>query len=202
MNPSLSKIAKTLEKEVDIEKLVDNIGIFIDKDGSVLSKFSPQEWADYINELVDEGAYITVQNYVDSVDELEWMYDKLQELKDGRRFILIAVDLKKGKIAGVLELKPDKPPFQHNCEFSVSVRPEYRGIGLGSTLFKIAIIEAKKLGYVNIYLYVASENKKAIKLYRRLGFRKIATLKKYRSHYGKFIDEIVMVYTGNPKENE
>ncbi len=200
MDPSLSKIVKTIQREVDVEQVIDNIGVFIDRDGSILSKFSPQELADYINELVDEGAYITVQNYVDSVDELEWMYQKLQELKEGRRFIIIAVDLRKGRIAGLLELKPDRPPFQHNCEFSISVRPEYRGMGLGSTMFKIAISEAKRLGYINIYLYVASENKKAIRLYRKLGFRKIAELKKYRSHYGKFIDEVVMVYTGKTRE--
>lgn len=192
---SISKILKS--EQIEAIETIGEIAIYIDKDGSVLTKFSPQEWADYINELVDEGAYITVQNYVDSVDELNWMLSKIERLKEGKSFILIAIDSKQNKLAGLLELKPEEPPFQHNCEFSVSVRKEYRGRGIAKNLFKIAINEAKKLGYINILLYVAAENKKALKLYKKLGFKKITTIKKYRSHYGRLIDEIIMVYTGN-----
>ncbi|MEM0470942.1 MAG: GNAT family N-acetyltransferase [Candidatus Anstonellales archaeon] len=193
------KLSKLLEQEsIEPERIIDDIAIYLDQDGSVLTKFSPQDWAEYINEFVDEQAYITVQKRVNSKDELEWMYSKLQRLKEGRAFILIAIDMKRDKIAGVLELIPDHFPFQHRCEFSVSVRPEYRGKGLAKEMFQIAIKEARKLGYLNLYLYVSAENRDAIKLYRRLGFKKLIELKKERFHYGKLVNELIMVYTGAP----
>lgn len=193
----MSQIVRVLEKEgLEPELILDNIAVYLDRDGSVLTKFSPQHLAEYINEFVDEHAYITVQSKVDSKQELEWMYEKLQRLKEGRSFMLIAIDYKTDRLAGILELIPFGFPFQHSCEFSVGVRSDYRGKGLAKEMFRIAIREAKRMGYLNLHLYVSAENKGAIKLYKKLGFKTVVKLKKERYHYGRLVDEILMVYTG------
>ncbi|MCS7122427.1 MAG: GNAT family N-acetyltransferase [Candidatus Micrarchaeota archaeon] len=193
----MPQIIRILEKEgLEPELILENVALYLDRDGSVLTKFSPQDLADYINEFVDEQAYITVQSKVDSKQELEWMYNKLQRLREGRAFMLIAIDYTTDRLAGILELIPFSFPFQHSCEFSISVRASYRGRGLAKEMFRIAIREAKRMGYINLHLYVSAENKAAIKLYKKLGFKTIVKLKKERYHYGRLVDEIMMVYTG------
>ncbi len=43
---------------------MNKIKIYVDGDGSVIVMFSPKEWADYINEFVEERAYILCRKKV------------------------------------------------------------------------------------------------------------------------------------------
>jgi len=174
--------------------LSKNLKIVVDYNGDVLASFSPKEYADYVNQLVKQKAYITVQKKVKPRDEIEWMYQKLERLRTGKAFMIFVIDKKSKKLVGMLELIPYEFPFDHNCELSVSVRKEYRGLGLGTKMIKKAIKLATKLGYENIYLYVSKKNKEAISLYKKLGFKEIAVLKKGRNHYGKYVDELLLKY--------
>jgi len=55
--------------------------------------------------------------------------------------------------------------------YSVRVRKDMRGRGLGKILMEALLAYAKKLGLNRVYLVVDSENKIAVSLYNKLGFR-------------------------------
>lgn len=71
---------------------------------------------------------------------------------------------------------------------NVFVKEEYRNKGIGNSLLKKLIDIAIKENKKNITLEVSVENKVAIKLYEKNGFKKVAI----RKGYYKGIDGILM----------
>jgi len=71
---------------------------------------------------------------------------------------------------------------QDSCELGFVIAPKYQGKGLGKTLVKLTIEEAKTQKYKCICLFVKFENIKAINLYQKLGFR-IKTFNANSEHY-------------------
>ncbi len=58
-----------------------------------------------------------------------------------------------------------------SCEMKrLYVRPQYRGKGIGESLAKQVIKDAKSLGYGIMYLDTLTSLKYAVKLYKKLGF--------------------------------
>jgi len=56
----------------------------------------------------------------------------------------------------------------------VALYPEYRNRGIGGQLLDIACRQAREHGYRQISLVTFEENRGAVRLYRRLGYREIA----------------------------
>jgi len=82
----------------------------------------------------------------------------------------------------------------HVGEFGISVRKEYRGIGLGKYLMKTTLKLAKKrLKAKIIRLSVFENNRVAQNLYKKFGFKKVAKIPKQIQYKRKLISEIVMV---------
>ena len=61
---------------------------------------------------------------------------------------------------------------------NVGVVPFHRGRGIGSALILAALLGFEYLAIQRIYLEVTSENQRAVRLYRKLGFRTVRTLYK------------------------
>lgn len=60
--------------------------------------------------------------------------------------------------------------YAHRCQVSVALYQKYCGAGIGEILMEAVLSEGKKMGYEQAELEVVSENKQAIRLYRKLGF--------------------------------
>jgi ribosomal protein S18 acetylase RimI-like enzyme len=61
---------------------------------------------------------------------------------------------------------------------NVGITPEHRGQGLGTRLVYQSLLGFQSAGLGRVYLEVTAENRGAVRLYQRLGFRKVRTVYK------------------------
>ena len=91
-----------------------------------------------------------------------------------------------GAVVGAVWVR-DMPDFGHVADgvpsFAISVRPEYRGSGIGTTLMRSMLGYLRQQGYAKASLSVQKANY-AARMYTKLGFRTI----------GENDEEYVMVY--------
>ena len=102
---------------------------------------------------------------------------------------------KDNEIIGGFYLKPNFPGrASHIANCGYLIKKEYRGKGIGFHLGKYSIDIAKELGYKSmIFNLVFSENKIAIKLWKKLGFKIIGTIPKaVKNGHGNFQDAYIM----------
>jgi hypothetical protein len=59
---------------------------------------------------------------------------------------------------------------------NVGITPAHRGRGLGTALIFAALAGFQQMGVSRVYLEVTAQNDGAVRLYRRLGFRRTKTL--------------------------
>jgi ribosomal protein S18 acetylase RimI-like enzyme len=146
-----------------------------------------------INSLVEEKAYIVVQKKLTIEEERDYLKNVIKEIKN-KRSVYTVIDIN-GKVRGNARVSlVDSGPRKHIGELGISIMKEARGKGLGEKLFKKIIEKAvKELKVKIITLYVVSENKIAINLYKKMGFKQISTIKKGYNHYGKLLDNITMI---------
>lgn len=100
----------------------------------------------------------------------------IENLKeDSRSIFLIAQDGE--RIIGTCHFSAynDSIKMRHRAECAVSVAKKYRNLGLATHLMKEGIREVKDLSYEQVELEVVSTNRNAIKLYEKLGFKKVGT---------------------------
>lgn len=87
----------------------------------------------------------------------------------------------------------EKKPYR---KFGITITQGYKGIGLGKYLMSEVIELVKK--ELNpkpkiIQLEVYINNKPAINLYKKMGFKIVAKIPKQIQYKGKLIDEFVML---------
>ena len=105
------------------------------------------------------------------------------------------VGLLNNKIVGTYYIKANQPGLgSHVANAGYMVSPKYHGQGIGFTLAKHSIEEAKKLGYKAMqYNLVVSTNENAIKLWKKIGFQIIGTTPQGFNHASKgFVDTLIM----------
>jgi ribosomal protein S18 acetylase RimI-like enzyme len=82
---------------------------------------------------------------------------------------------KKGKkVIGFCQLirrQQENNPCVKYFIYALNVRPFYRRMGIGETLSKTAMLKAKNQGAKDILLKVTADNRRAIQLYSKLGFK-------------------------------
>jgi RimJ/RimL family protein N-acetyltransferase len=59
---------------------------------------------------------------------------------------------------------------------NVGITPEHRGRGIGTALIHAALSGFQQVGLPRAYLEVTAQNDRAVRLYKRLGFRRTKTL--------------------------
>jgi L-amino acid N-acyltransferase YncA len=100
-----------------------------------------------------------------------------------------------GQILGTYYIKTNQDgPGSHVCNCGYMVSSKARGKGLGSAMCKHSQQVAVDLGYKAMqFNFVASTNKEAIKLWKKLGFSTVGRLPKAFNHPSKgYVDALVM----------
>ena len=177
------------------------------KAGTILHRFTARDgrevilrtpkWEDldnfleYINSLVEEGADIVRDKKVSRDQEADWLGTMLARLEKDERFSLVAeVD---GKAISISELWRKKGYQNHVGELCIVIHRKYRNIGIGTQLMKSLISQAKTIDLKILTLEVYSTNKRAIHLYEKMGFKESGRIPKGIFRNGKYIDEVIMI---------
>ena len=95
-------------------------------------------------------------------------------------------------IGGFFRHEPVKA-FHKGIIWSVFVKPEYQGKGIGRKLMEVVLSEATVMdGLESILIGVSSNNPPAINLYKNLGFVEYGREQNCLKHDGKYVDQILM----------
>jgi len=125
--------------------------------------------------------------------DIEWL-ENINKDKSNRAVYFAIEDKKSNSFAGYTSLK-NINWINRNCYFGISLLPEMQGKGLGKETTKLVIEYAiKKLNLHKIQLEVIGDNKRAIELYKSLGFVEEGILKQQFYFDGLYFDVIVMGY--------
>ena len=94
-----------------------------------------------------------------------------------------------GKIVANAGLSPvsklDK--CRHRAEFGISIEKKYWGWGIGTCIMSAVLETARQVGYEQIELEVVTDNKRAISLYEKYGFKIFGTNEMgFRCRDGKY----------------
>lgn len=98
------------------------------------------------------------------------------------------------RLAGRININLEPGLQQHLGELGISIRQDYRNMGLGTTLIELAIEVAKRWlsGLEIIQLTTFSTNQRALHLYQKLGFKEFGRLPKGVKREGQYQDFVYM----------
>ena len=103
-----------------------------------------------------------------------------------------------GEIIGTASLNRKPNRMNHRAEFGISLKKAWWGCGAASTLAEGVLTFARETGVQQVNLAVRSDNKRAIALYERLGFRKLCTFPDFFKINGELIDFDFMILSLSP----
>ncbi|MCK4327941.1 MAG: GNAT family N-acetyltransferase [Candidatus Diapherotrites archaeon] len=150
------------------------------------------ELSSFINELIEEGAFLTEDTPVPPEREGDWVRGKMKEVEEGRCMIwCVFLD---GKRVGGGEIRRPKNAERNAASMGIALLKDVRGQGLGHRLMSMLIEEAKKQWQpAVIYLFRFDANEAAKNLYEKLGFVECGRIPNALSHGGKQMDKVFMV---------
>jgi len=144
----------------------------------------------FIHDLTNERHVMAFwfEEPYESLDELTSLYNKHIHDDDERRFV---IDVE-NKFAGIVELANIN--FIHRTtEIQIIVKSDFQGYGLAKiAMYKGMDYAFSILNMHKVYLFVDTENHKAIHVYEALGFVKEGSLRQQFFVEGKYHDSIIM----------
>jgi len=117
-------------------------------------------------------------------------YDLVKKMKEGKVIFLLAIlgkEMIVGFVVAYLFKKLDPTEFDpKSCTIGVAVHPNFRKRGIGTTLIKYGLKEAKKRGIETVYISTGIENIAMQKLAEKLGFIKYAILERDGWNFSRY----------------
>jgi hypothetical protein len=177
------------------------------KTGKILKRFNAEDgrkvvlrtprWRDLddllelINSLVDEKAEIYITEKFTREAEAEWLLKVLSRLKKDEQFFLVAEVDK--KVVALSDFQVKGGDEEHRVgEFGIIVRNGYRNVGIGTEILKTLLEQAALFGLRTVTICPFATNKRAIHVYRNVGFVESGIIPKKYFRDGRFIAEVVM----------
>ena len=113
-----------------------------------------------------------IQNIIDAERELMLV----AHIIDAERELMLVAHID-GKHVGNCSLMSIAPykRYSHRCDVAIALYKEYCGCGIGKVMLQAVLDAAKSVGYEQAELEVVAENKNAIAMYEKLGFKKYGT---------------------------
>lgn len=128
--------------------------------------------------------------------DIEWI-ESMGRDRSNRSIYFAIVEKENNTFAGYTSLR-NINWINRNCYFGIALLSRMQGKGLGKETTSLVIEYAtKNLNLHKIQLEVIVDNKKAIELYKNLGFVEEGLLKRQYFVNGSYIDVIIMAYFKN-----
>ena len=166
---------------------------FTAKDGQLISVRTAQRGDasflhDGFKEVVDEGRWLpTFSINANITDWVHWI-----EKTNHTREVLLVAFLGE-QYAGHLTLQPEEwNASQHVAKLGIIVRKPCRSVGVGRSLMTASEDIGLEKDYLKIVLSTFENNKVAIDLYKRLGYRVVGVRRNHFNMPKGFIDEVLM----------
>ncbi len=170
---------------------------FTAKDGREVILRTPK-WEDaddlmeLINSLIEEGADIMYDVKLTRDEVVDWLSRAIAQLEKGNAFCIVA------EVEGRIIARSDITKRRFSCESHVGdlgilIKTGYRDIGIGTEMMKTLIDQARRMGLKILTLTVSATNKRAIHVYKKVGFKETGRIPKGIYRNGKYIDLIIMV---------
>ncbi|MBW3000355.1 GNAT family N-acetyltransferase [Candidatus Woesearchaeota archaeon] len=164
---------------------VESERIFLRK---LTSKDATQEYCNWLNDPV-------VNRYLETRKAtIQDLKDYIKEKNHSKKCLFLGIfDKKKKKHIGNLKLEPIDTK-KKRATFSIMIGDKnYWGKGLGTEATELIVKYAfRNLNLKRVDLGVISKNKKAIKVYKKVGFEVKRIEKKKLKHGSKFYDKVIM----------
>ena len=93
-----------------------------------------------------------------------------------------------GEIIGTASLNRKQRRMGHRAEFGISLKKAWWGCGAAFALMERILAFARENGVEQVNLEVRSDNKRAIALYEKFGFRKLCTFPDFFKIKGELVD--------------
>lgn len=156
--------------------LKNNYKIKLVYHASQIGKTNPKILMDYVNELVDEHTYLSLKKHMTLIDAKKRIASNVIAIKEKSAIVIYAIH--QNKIVARLNAIRHSGNFDHVASFEMSVKKNYRQLGLATTLIKNCITLIKKdfIGVNTIEINVYENNEIGLKLYDKLGFLEIARI--------------------------
>jgi GNAT superfamily N-acetyltransferase len=114
------------------------------------------------------------------LSDLNGCYQLMQEisLKDGflPEATWLAVNITGVDVEYCGTIQGIRATHKYGAIQNVGITPTHRGRGLGTALIFAALTGFQQVGLSRAYLEVTAQNERAVRLYKRLGFRRTKTL--------------------------
>lgn len=153
-----------------------------------------KEFRTFINSIIEEDDFIRLNKKRTLKEEKEWVKNNLKGIKAGKKVLVIAE--RNNQMFGNCEIWSGEERGSHIGELGITIKREFRGIGIGRKLVENAIALAKnklKIKPKIIRLSCFETNRAAKNLYIKTGFKVVAKIPKQIQRKGKLIDELVML---------
>ena len=166
---------KRLRMEIELGSAVESIPLP-----------APFRWTPWNESLLDHHAEVKYRCFRDEIDTQ--LFPCLGD-RQGCRRLMREIRRKPGFLPEATWLIADKDGYCGTIQGvidrgpigaiqNVGVVPRYRGLGLGRSLVRQALLGFARAGLSRAYLEVTAENPAAVLLYRALGFHRAKTLYK------------------------
>jgi GNAT superfamily N-acetyltransferase len=137
--------------------------------------------------LVDhaEAKYHSFRNEIDAdvfscLGDLDGCYRLMQEISDKDSFLpeatWLAAYVGGGEVEYCGTIQGIRATNKYGAIQNVGITPPHRDRGVGTALICAALAGFQQVGLPRAYLEVTAQNERAVRLYKRLGFRRTKTL--------------------------
>lgn len=138
--------------------------------------------------LLADHAEVKYQSFRDEIDagvfsclgEHEGCHRLMQEISLKEGFLpeatWLAVCTESGEPEPCGTIQGIRVAHRYGAIQNVGITPSHRGRGVGTALIYAALTGFQQMGLTRVYLEVTAQNDGAVRLYKRLGFRRTKTL--------------------------